>query len=216
MEIKFLFFLPILLGVLMSSTNGNELNRKSIEKLENSSRWLITEATGRVYADPNYTKSLVHDLIKRFKVTLYGTPKLNNGSSILRYIPKSRGIYYDIELLKDATYDNEVYEYWVILISYKGWASKQDGKCHFIVTKSQSKTEKRTILKDEPIFFHIYRVGGHNVIDLDYEKDLSIRYKLMPWDFKKCYKDYPKMTNEKIVILNGSFYKTIPILNEAE
>ena len=210
MAIKKTSLLSIFIGVSMSSASELELNQKAINNLQQSSHWLITEATGRVYENPDYVESLKHELIKRFKVTLYSTPKLNNKTSILRYIPKSRGIYYDIELLKDATYNGEIYEYWFISISHKEWATKQGAKCQFIITQSPSKTKKRTILKNESQFFHVYDVNNQNVINLDYKNDLPLRYKLLPWNFKQCYENYPKLTKEKVVVLQDGSYVTSP------
>ena len=193
----------------MSNTNKEELDQKAITRLQASSQWLITEATGKIYANPDYAKAVTHDLIKHFQVALDGTPALNSDPTILRYMPKSRGVRYDIELLKNSAYKDETYEYWRIFVTSDKWATKQGKHCYFLVTKARSQTEKRTVLQTSSQFFHSYKQGDITILALDYEKDLKLRYKLSPWHFKQCYEQYPKITKEEVIVLRDGSYQVI-------
>jgi hypothetical protein len=210
MAIKVVLFSLIFLGACMSNTNQEELDQKAVKRLQASSNWLITEATGKIYANPDYLKVINHDLIRHFQVALDGVPSLNSDPTILRYMPKSRGIRYDIELLKNTTYQNEVYEYWRIFVTSDKWATKQGNKCYFLVTKAATQIEKRTTLKISSQFFHNYKQEDTTILALDYEKDLKLRYKLSPWYFKQCYEKYPKIIKEKVIVLHDGSYQVIP------
>ncbi|MCK5896411.1 MAG: hypothetical protein KAG20_06370 [Cocleimonas sp.] len=200
----------------MNATNKKQetidpeaLDQRAIKSLQASSQWLIKEATGKIYANPAYTKIVTHDLIKQFQVSLENTPALNSHPTILRYMPSSRGIRYDIELLQHTTYNNERYEYWRIFVTSEKWATKQIKQCYFLVTKARTQTETRTVLQSSPQFFHRYQQGDTTVLTLDFEKNLALRYKLSPWYFTQCYTHYPHLTKEKVIVLRNGSYQTI-------
>jgi hypothetical protein len=215
--IKLFFVSSIFLGACMSTTNKDQeakdqeaLDQKAITRLQVSSQWLIKEATGKIYANPAYAKAVTHDLIKHFQVSLEGTPALNSHPTILRYMPTSRGIRYDIELLKHTTYNHEVYEYWSIFVTSAKWATQQEKQCYFLVTKANNQTAPRTVLQSGAQFFHKYKQGDTTILTLDYEKNLGLRYKLSPWYFQQCYTHYPQLIKEKVIVLRDGTYQTIP------
>ena len=199
--------LLIIFGISMANASTQELDQTAIKDLEDSSIWLITEATGKLYADPSYSSRLQQELFHKYQLNTHNSPKLNAGSEILRYIPKARGIYYDIELLKNAEFWNDLYEYWIIYITSLEWATAQLKECRFIVTKTPNKIQNRVILKMEKQFFHSFNVNNTVVFNLDYKHDLQLRYKLRPWYFEKYFINYPEITKEEIVILNDGSYK---------
>ncbi len=194
----------------MANASTYELDQTAIKNLEDSSIWLITEATGKLYADTAYSERLQKELIHKYQLNSYNAPRINSGVEILRYIPKARGIYYDIELLKNVEFDNELYEYWRISITSLNWATLQLKECRFIIAKTPNKTQNRTIIKTEKQFFHLFSIDNTVIFNFDYMHDLKLRYKLRPWYFKKCYINYQEITKDKIVILNDGSYKAIP------
>lgn len=190
----------------MSNANDIELDKNAIERLEAASVWLITEVTGQLYSDRSFSDVLPRELIKRYKLTSLNSPKVNGENHILRFIPKSRGIYYDIELMEEAEHQGQIYEYWKIYISSKSWATKQGNECRFLVTRAANKSAQRQIVKDEKQFFHSYYVDHTSVLNLDYQDDLKLRYKLRPWALKECFQNYPQITQEKIMLLPDGKY----------
>lgn len=197
----------------MSNANVIELDNNAIMRLDESSAWLIEQATGRLYLDNSYSEKLIEELARNFKLTFEASPQFNVVSELPRYIIKARGIYYDIKLLTSAEYEDNFYEYWVILITSLDWATNQANKCKFIVTKTRKKTEKRMILKKEIQFFHNFKIDGKEVISLDYENDLKLRYSLLPWYFRDCYENYQELKEEEVVIRKDGSYTIIPYIN---
>jgi hypothetical protein len=201
--------LIFLIGVSMSNIDVDTLDKKAINNLEAASIWLVTKVTGKLYSDSSYAESLPHDLVHKYKLALDTIPKVNAGPEILRYIIKSRGIYYDIILLSDIEHNDEIYEYWKFSITTKKWATKQGNECRFMITKAPDKKGERIILRTENHFFHSYEEDDIMIFNLDY-KNLKLRYKLRPWYFKQCFENYPELTKEEIIILEDGSYKAVP------
>ncbi len=70
--------------------------------------------------------------------------------------------------------------------------------CQFFITRSESIKSHRKIIKESGQFFHQYIEGNAVVINLDYENDMSIRYKLGAWIVPHCYKNYINITLKKV------------------
>ncbi len=190
----------------MTYADDTKLDERAVKRLDAASLWLITDAAGQLYSDPSFSETLPNELIEKYKLTFLNSPKLNGENHILRYIIKSRGIYYDIELLQDAEYQKQIYEYWKIYISSKSWATKQGNECRFLVTRSTDKFSQRQIIKDEKQFFHSCDVGDTEVLNLNYLDDLKLRYKLRPWLLKEYFKDYPEINQTEIILLPDGSY----------
>ena len=176
----------------MTSTNDRKLDQAAIERLEAATLWLITEATPRLFAAPDSGPEITRELIAKHRVGSYIVPGIGEEYEIVRYIPKSRGLYYDISLLTATEHAGRRYEYWVVFRLSKDWATPKLNDCRFIITSSNGAVGIREIVENRREFFHNFRVSGTTIFDLDY-RDPKLRSKLGPQDSPGCFADYPEL-----------------------
>lgn len=188
-----------------------ELDKKGLERLEKTTEWLITEATGSLHKDPNQIDNIESTLINKFKLRLYNTPKINPVAPIkLRYIISSRGIYYDINLIEKSYHKDKLYEYWVITITSLDWATTQLKDTVFLVSETSSEKSDRTIIARDSQFFSTFEIDQTKILEIDFQNNIKLRYSLKPWYFNTNYSKYPDLTSKEVIILENGEYKLIP------
>jgi hypothetical protein len=170
---------------------------RAVERLNAASRWMIENGIMEILTNNNYTDKFHRIIIDEFSSTFHTKPGLGNEDELARFIIKSYTIHYDINLLKRNFHNGSVYEYWMIFKSSQS-LSEYHEDCQFFITRSESIKSHRKIIKESGQFFHQYIEGNAVVINLDYENDMSIRYKLGAWIVPHCYKNYINITLKKV------------------
>jgi hypothetical protein len=183
----------------------------AIARLEDASKWLITEAVAELYQEPRRGDQIQSALLDRFKLRSYNKPGLDSETSWPHFIPFSRGIYYDISVVASETIGHGYFEYWFIAVTQQAWVATAKTQCRFIVTQAESKTSNRAILKNEGRFFDQYDVDGRAVFKLFPEADLRLRSRLTPWLLPSCFENRPDLLEEEVSVLQDGSYVLRPI-----
>ena len=173
----------------MTANIDRELDQAAIDRLESATRWLITDATPRLYSGTATGEQIVKELIHRHKVTSYIVPRIGDDYELVRYIPKSRGLYYDVLLLTSTTHQGRRYEYWVVFRTSKDWATLKMHDCRFLIATSSDERTKRTIVQSQRTFIERYYENGTAILDLS-DLNPALRAKLRPDEFEGCYEHH--------------------------
>jgi hypothetical protein len=190
---------------------SNKLDDTAVARLEDASKWLMTEAVAGLYQKPDIGEKIQSLLVERFGLRSYNHPQLDTDNGQPRFIPFTRGIYYDISVVTSQTFNNNYFEYWIIAATQQAWASTSERCCRFIVTRAQSNKADRTIIKNEGSFFAHYDVDGRVIFKLSPETDLELRNRLTPWLLSGCFENFPELLDKEVGILQDGTYVLRPI-----
>ena len=186
-----MFFFCIFLTILISNSacgdnnpvDDDYYNKKMIKHLNESTIWLIEEG---VYTFKESGKYGIHrKLVDTWGVLLWVDPWIESKRFIDAFWIKSRGIHHDIINFHRDTYQNVIYEFWVVKVSKQEWADVKP-RTEFFVTKTDEVYAKREILISSNQFIEEYQVDQDHVIYFP-KDNLKILYELEAWLYPENY-----------------------------
>ena len=185
------FFFCVFLTILMSNSacgdtslmDDDYYNKKMIKHLNESTIWLIEEG---VYTFNNSGKNgIFRKLLENWGVQLWVDPWIESERFIDAFWIKARGIHHDIMNFHRETYQNVIYEFWVVKVSGQEWADVKP-RTEFFVTKTDEVYGIREILISSNQFIEEYQVDQDHVIYFP-KDNLRILSELKAWLYPENY-----------------------------
>jgi hypothetical protein len=200
-----IFIVPILLmNIHCTIDNGIAKSRtdESIEAAEHGSEWIIKKGLLNYYHD---RKNLNKNLKETTEAYLYTKPGINSNGALFTVILEHRWIHALINCCSRITDGKELYEYWTVSYFSATRTDVSYRKIKFIITKTDSVSGERIILKKSDTFIKNYLTENGMELSFPLLNNQLISW-IKVWNYPSAFKN-SDLEGVKIEYINGKYRK---------